>query len=118
MAAFPGIDRKFNLFCPMALLSCSRINLIIIVFSSINIRYNSNFFPGENKASKIKIFSILSSAVIKHLNRCSSLEGDDCISTGESAAVFGFSLQKAVKSSPHLGPAAAGLLFYWSLGGS
>jgi hypothetical protein len=60
---------------------------------------------------KMMIMSIFITSTSIHFNRCIALKCDSCVNKGESAAVFGFPLKKAVKIHPRVETAAAGLLF-------
>jgi hypothetical protein len=56
-------------------------------------------------------FSRTANSCSNPFTRYIALKCDNCVNTGESAAVFGFPLKKAIKIHPRVETAAAGLLF-------
>jgi hypothetical protein len=82
-------------------------NKIVCGFTKINFVFILFYFQ---LVANIEIF-IYFALWHYNFNRCIALKCESCFNTGESAAVFGFPLKKAVKIHPRVETAAAGLLF-------
>ena len=106
-------NREFFLLSPIILLCYFSKILIITVFNSLNIRYNSNFSLTGSESDEKKFNSMRCGADSCRLYQCAFLKCDRCVNAFEPAVVIVFPIKIKVVEEIRPEFAAAGSLRFW-----